>query len=86
MQDDQQNFPLAAVAINITKMVMDELTAGSLSSIIGSDNKEAFAGLSSRQVMQSNTAASGHAKRVAAGGLGGYGARAIVFGFCQCAP
>ena len=83
MQDDQQNFPLAAVAINITKMVMDELTAGSLSSIIGSDNKEAFAGLSSRQVMQSYTAASGHAKRVAAGRLGAMGREGSFLDFCQ---
>ncbi|CAE7309063.1 ELMOD3 [Symbiodinium sp. CCMP2592] len=33
-QDDQQHFPLAAVCINITKMVMDALAAGSFSSIL----------------------------------------------------
>lgn len=34
-QDVQQNFPLAAVCINITKMVMDALVANQLSSLEG---------------------------------------------------
>ena len=38
-QDDQQHFPLAAVCINITKMVMDALAAGSFSSILDEIDK-----------------------------------------------
>jgi hypothetical protein len=34
-EDVQQNFPLAAVCINITKMVMDALVANQLSSLEG---------------------------------------------------
>lgn len=41
-QDDQQHFPLAAVCINITKMVTDELAAGSFSSILDEIGKEAI--------------------------------------------
>ncbi|CAE7512709.1 unnamed protein product [Symbiodinium microadriaticum] len=41
-QDDQQHFPLAAVCINITKMVTDELAAGSFSNILDEIGKEAI--------------------------------------------
>eukprot|EP00439_Symbiodinium_sp_Y106_P046577 s2124_g5.t4 len=41
-EDDQQHFPLAAVCINITKMVMDALAAGSFSSILDEIDKGAI--------------------------------------------
>ena len=33
LEDDEQNFPLAAVGINITKIVMDQWAAGHLESL-----------------------------------------------------
>lgn len=41
-QDGEQNFPLACVCINITKMVMENLLAGKLSSLCNSGNQGVF--------------------------------------------
>jgi len=37
LKDVEQNFPLAAVCINITKMVMDALQTGHLANLEGPD-------------------------------------------------